>query len=426
MGISRVEHLDQRARIARLAERRAFDTYLRRGHVSDPQTPLADAIRSLSLKAVGDSRPTAHYTWRTARDERVRSSHAANEGRIFAWNDPPTVGHPGSQHNCRCWAEPYYGTPTVPDATLALQLHFQTDTSGREHWASIETHIRPDGSLARSTVMLRDGVLIRSTFEGSKVTSTVRLRGGRTVRIERRDGRQAFYDGDSNRAALESFLGPDGPIISPDRRFDRIEILNPLALAADPKGMGLGAAIALGLIALYNTLQAEPEALGESGQPALAMRAWQVDGKLAVSPHSLTALDLKRAGEFCKRLPDVQGWTNEAAKVFEVERLKLGAGSYGSKVHSWIKREIERLKASGAYKELEAEYSILDNREVAYGAKGSTRLDIYERAEKYVCVYDVKTGNAELTLSRIAQIAAGVLRFFGPTPFILIEVKPTP
>ena len=50
-----------------------------------------------------------HYVWRTQGDDKVRSSHAVNNGRIFAWDDPPATGHPGEDYNCRCVAEPYKG-----------------------------------------------------------------------------------------------------------------------------------------------------------------------------------------------------------------------------------------------------------------------------------------------------------------------------
>lgn len=47
------------------------------------------------------------YTWRTALDERVRSSHRAHEGETFEWTDPPQdTGHPGNDFQCRCYAEP--------------------------------------------------------------------------------------------------------------------------------------------------------------------------------------------------------------------------------------------------------------------------------------------------------------------------------
>jgi SPP1 gp7 family putative phage head morphogenesis protein len=50
---------------------------------------------------------TSHYIWRTQGDDKVRPSHAANEGKIFMWNKRPPTGHPGEDYGCRCWAEPY-------------------------------------------------------------------------------------------------------------------------------------------------------------------------------------------------------------------------------------------------------------------------------------------------------------------------------
>jgi len=41
----------------------------------------------------------------------VRESHAANDGKIFAWDAPPPTGHPGEDYGCRCTAEPY--TPKI-------------------------------------------------------------------------------------------------------------------------------------------------------------------------------------------------------------------------------------------------------------------------------------------------------------------------
>ena len=44
------------------------------------------------------------YVWATRRDERVRRTHQANEGRIFRWDSAPPTGHPGTAPNCRCRA----------------------------------------------------------------------------------------------------------------------------------------------------------------------------------------------------------------------------------------------------------------------------------------------------------------------------------
>jgi SPP1 gp7 family putative phage head morphogenesis protein len=41
------------------------------------------------------------YRWSTSRDERVRLTHRANEGREFRWDRPPAAtGHPGADVNC--------------------------------------------------------------------------------------------------------------------------------------------------------------------------------------------------------------------------------------------------------------------------------------------------------------------------------------
>lgn len=40
------------------------------------------------------------YIWSTSGDERVRDSHAENDGKIFSYDDPPPTGHPGDEINC--------------------------------------------------------------------------------------------------------------------------------------------------------------------------------------------------------------------------------------------------------------------------------------------------------------------------------------
>ncbi len=48
------------------------------------------------------------YTWQTAGDERVRPEHAANNGKVFSWSDPPDTGNPGDEIQCRCTGIPYF------------------------------------------------------------------------------------------------------------------------------------------------------------------------------------------------------------------------------------------------------------------------------------------------------------------------------
>lgn len=47
------------------------------------------------------------YEWSTSLDERVRETHAENEGKIFEWANPPSeTGNPGEDVLCRCVAIP--------------------------------------------------------------------------------------------------------------------------------------------------------------------------------------------------------------------------------------------------------------------------------------------------------------------------------
>lgn len=47
--------------------------------------------------------PAGFYIWRTVRDGKTRTAHAALDGQIRAWSDSPD---PTEDFNCRCWAEP--------------------------------------------------------------------------------------------------------------------------------------------------------------------------------------------------------------------------------------------------------------------------------------------------------------------------------
>ena len=53
------------------------------------------------------------YIWQTMMDSRVRPAHAARQGKRFAWDDPPSDGHPGWAIRCRCTSSPCYDTDKI-------------------------------------------------------------------------------------------------------------------------------------------------------------------------------------------------------------------------------------------------------------------------------------------------------------------------
>ena len=79
----------------------AFADYMRYG------TPIPSSLEVKAEVTPQQERTTTHYTWRTQGDGKVRASHRANDGKIFAWDKPPKTGHPGEAPGCRCRAEPY-------------------------------------------------------------------------------------------------------------------------------------------------------------------------------------------------------------------------------------------------------------------------------------------------------------------------------
>lgn len=51
------------------------------------------------------------YIWSTKMDGRERPAHAARNGHIFRWDDPPIGGAPGEDYNCRCIGWPVFRRP---------------------------------------------------------------------------------------------------------------------------------------------------------------------------------------------------------------------------------------------------------------------------------------------------------------------------
>ena len=68
----------------------------------DQTNKLNGQLTEARQRAVGVER----YTWQTAQDRRVRDDHAMLQGQEFAWDKPPSIGHPGQPIQCRCVAVP--------------------------------------------------------------------------------------------------------------------------------------------------------------------------------------------------------------------------------------------------------------------------------------------------------------------------------
>lgn len=66
---------------------------------SDQVIKITQGLTEAKCKALGLNQ----YKWQTMEDDRVRPTHAANNQKIFDWDNPPAeTGHPGTPINCRC------------------------------------------------------------------------------------------------------------------------------------------------------------------------------------------------------------------------------------------------------------------------------------------------------------------------------------
>ena len=289
MGRPPKELEEKRLRLERAARRGAFESYIRHGRVPEAYERIAalvneakrlDAEASVASLArrLPAGRPTTHYTWRTAGDDRVRGTHAARNGQVFSWADPPEHGHPGTEPNCRCWPEPYYGDPAVPDALLAMVPKRQVNTDPGVLWASIDTLSRPDGSLVASAVVMADRTVIDSSFVGPTADHSVTLPDGAVVRAQRDAGAYKLsVDPPGEKPVLMAQLGrllfPPAPLPpAPAPRAPERTPVTPLDVPTNPWFAAFNAARAI-----FNMLQQEPASLGAgpSDVPVLVYRVWQ-------------------------------------------------------------------------------------------------------------------------------------------------------
>lgn len=68
----------------------------------DQTNKFNSQLTELRQKEIGIS----YYIWTTAKDERVRDSHRALDGKKINWSKPPAEGHAGQAIQCRCIAQP--------------------------------------------------------------------------------------------------------------------------------------------------------------------------------------------------------------------------------------------------------------------------------------------------------------------------------
>jgi hypothetical protein len=138
-------------------------------------------------------------------------------------------------------------------------------------------------------------------------------------------------------------------------------------------------------------------------------------------------------GKVCKRLENIQDFTDEAVEKLGPERRTMDDNVFGTKVHSYVRDKIREKKPPNLF----AEQSFVElgenatkakrEEDIKYGTAGSIRIDAYERLGRHtICIYDIKVGNSGLTPKRMIELFRRLKEKYPEvTRFIVTEVRPT-
>jgi hypothetical protein len=126
----------------------------------------------------------------------------------------------------------------------------------------------------------------------------------------------------------------------------------------------------------------------------------------------------------CPRYREVEDRLDAAvAAVNNAGGAEMSATQYGTAVHKNLQDQIRNLGDDN----FRAEVSYIKSELEKYGTRGSVRIDVMENVnEGLACVYDIKTGNTDLSPARRQEIANNVQHLFGPNSraTVIVEVKP--
>lgn len=293
------------------------------------------------------------------------------------------------------------------------------DPTGEASWSSFREGWSADGSVFKRDIVNRDGSTIQSEYAASREAGfderqTVRLESGEKVSFETTDRVQTIrYDGEVVSRSLWTRSGPEW-----DARVQ-------------PAYVGPGAPVVAGGVILFGWLSSRN---GVDGRQAV-MGFNAQDFRPGESPSgrenfinvgTLSEADVEAV---CRRLPQVGAFADRAASAAGSVSQYPSMAVYGTNVHVRFKDYVDDLREIN----FRAERSFLkekgdptSNEDIRYGYPGSVRVDGYElRPDGTLCVYDLKTGRAGVSLRR-AEILANAARmgFDKITRVVVIEVRP--
>jgi len=333
----------------------------------------------------------------------VKASYLRWRSALKAGFDPNQLRVPAGNPDGGQWT----GTDAGRGASESAHETIHRDETGEEAWHAVVTTRRSDGSIAKETILNRDGSAIRSEFPASPDEAgfderhTVMAPDGTTVTFQ-------------NAGETQTIFGPDGQLLSANGWTpsgpEPVATVQPAFFpgAAVAVEEAAAATIELGLT-LYTWYLSRRQ---RDQQPVVAFKArdYQPAGQSAGAELAYVGtLTREETEKACPRQVDAQHFTNEATTGISPSDYETPQ-KYGTAVHVRV-RDI----VNGP-----------NRQETDYGELGSIRVDILENT-KYntVCVYDIKTGKSGLSAARFAEISRTVhLRFPNTLRIIVIEIRP--
>lgn len=298
---------------------------------------------------------------------------------------------------------------------------FVVDATGLEPWAFYEEIREEAGAVAERAIVNRDGSTIHSEYAASRQAGfderhTVTTSEGDKVTFETMGRTQAIrFDGPDGETVGRTLWTPDGP--EPDATIQRV--LAPPLVA--PGVILLGGAI------LFNWQSSQN---GSDGQQAvMALKANEfAPGSTFPEMSWVGRITDDEVRAACPRMPEVESRLADAIARSGGIGNYFTASAYGTAIHRDLAKQVNDLRDGNFVAECSTlkEYIEGDVTLSRYGQRGTIRTDVVEKVDgRTVCGYDIKTGKADLTLSRARELAGNMMRLYPhATRYLIMQVKP--
>ncbi|MGU3362171.1 hypothetical protein ACLBWX_17740 [Methylobacterium sp. M6A4_1b] len=294
-----------------------------------------------------------------------------------------------------------------------------TDRSRSGRWASLDA-TDPDSEAPQRTLLDGGGEVltlrIRSGRGDWEEQHTVVTPAGETRIFENAGETQAIRDGQSGAVLSRTTFSPSG--------IEAEATAQSAFLPVVPFVVGPAVAATMEAAALlFVVLRGRKDGFGTA--MGLTARGYEFDPKDRISLPTpwVGQLDKSALSRACPRSGEVQEKTDEVARDIEARLPNLTAQQFGNALHSRLAGYYQKLEDPDMRAELSLDGT---ETEARYGTAGTLRLDLYEKTpNNMVCIYDYKTGGAEMTASRALQLAH-VARLFYPYAkgIVIVQVKP--